>query len=536
MFLTRLRFGARAQGNGSFARMALSLCLCGASGLLPAVAAGPPPPALRLPLSDFGFPGYVNSLLRQGASMTTLHMLDSTHLLLTYSLRSLVKRLPGDDANDSDREVAAVLVLLPEGKVLARAKWRLHDHGRYLWNVGHGRFVLRSGESLSLLAPLQALAAGRDPLLRTALPHRPGLPALIEGSPDGRMITVEVAADKDAAHDDGGDAQHKPRHFVLEFLRVQEGDQPTESTSVSIAGVVGAPGLLHLAMDGDGYLWPEDARRGRWTISFNEFGGKQQTLAPVMSSCRPRLNLLSRNEFLVETCRGSDQAPMLASYGFDGHENWQESFGENLQPPTLSIAPAAGRFALSRLAAYSGGSGVSGVGSDETMSQEIRVYQTESGDMLLRVPCAPVVRSAENFDLSPDGRTLAVLAPETLDLYHLPDLTAQDRKDLAEAETMTPPTGSGPVLLSRITHPVGAPPETPDANEGADAAPAPSPSGAAAAPVSAQASRPAGQSPVTPAASSAGADGAAGATPRKPPTLLNPGERPESKTQNNSPR
>ena len=31
------------------------------------------------------------------------------------------------------------------------------------------------------------------------------------------------------------------------------------------------------------------------------------------------------------------------------------------------------------------------------------MYQTESGDLLLKVPTNPVTRFAENFDLSEDG-------------------------------------------------------------------------------------------------------------------------------------
>jgi hypothetical protein len=143
------------------AGLALTFTVFLAGATCPAEA--PPKPAMRLPLNELGFPGYAFSLLHAGASMATVHMLDGSHVLFTYSLRSLVPRLPGDDANDTDREVAAVLVEAPSGKVLARTKWHMHDHGRYLWSVGRGVFVVRSGADLSLLAPLQGLAAERDP-------------------------------------------------------------------------------------------------------------------------------------------------------------------------------------------------------------------------------------------------------------------------------------------------------------------------------------------------------------------------------------
>ncbi len=534
------------------------------AALLFAYAAGspaetPPKPAVRVPLNELGFPGYAVSLFHAGASMATVHVLDGSHLMFTYSLRSLVPRLPGDDANDTDRQVAAVLIEVPSGKVLARTKWHLHDHGRYLWSVGGGVFVVRTGSDLSVVAPLQGLAAGAEPFRRYPLPHRPGLPVMIEGSPDGKIVTVELESEKQAAAgDEATNGTRKRKHYTVEFFRLTPGPSLKDPIGVAGAGAVGSPGLLRLPIDGDGYLWAEDGQRGKWTVSFNEFGGKQEKLAPVLSSCHPRLSLLSRSQFLAETCRGSDQEPMLAAYGFDGHENWQEQFGEALQPPTIALAPGAGRFAMSRLLASSGGAPVSGLANDDPISQEIRVYQTESGDMLLHVHCVPAVRSAENFDLSPDGKTLAVLGPETLDLYRLPELSARDRKDLAEAQAMTPPEGTGSVLLAHITRPIETSQEV---DGGGDVAAASTPAAApvivgapAVAPASSVSASPGAGRVSSPAAAPetsgraaamqgsgglaagiAGGD-AVGDAPRKPPSLLKPGEAPEFKGQSGAPK
>ncbi len=542
--------GQASAGSGMSLGWRAGAVLLACAALLTGKLPGEQPakPTVRVPLSQLGFPGYSVSLLHAGASMATVHMLDSTHVLFTYSLRSLVPRLPGEDGTHTDRQVAAVLIEVPLGKVLSRAVWHLHDHARYLWSVGRGVFVVRVGSDLSVLAPLQGLADGEDPLRRYALPHRTGQPVLVEGSPDGKMITVELEMERPAELGDEEPGGHKPKHYVLEFYRLGV-DGETAPLHVSGAGAIGSPVMLRLAMDGDGYLWADDEQRGKWGISFNEFGGKQQKLTPVMSSCRPRLNLLSRSQFLVETCRGSDDQPMLAAFGFDGHENWQEPFGEALQPPTLSLSPAMGRFAMSRLMASSSGAPVSGMGNDNPLSQEIRVYQTESGDMLLKVLCAPAVRSAENFDLAADGSSLVVLSSETMDFYKLPALRDQDRKDLAEVQAMTPPEGSGPVKLTRITRPIDAPGSVggSDAVRAADeAAPA---AGRTVAAVTSPAGATGGGRRVLPkdgtAAAGSRAEAAepgavsgdpAGETPRKAPTLLNPGEKAEFKEKPSTPQ
>ena len=203
----------------------------------------PPRPALRVPLSKLGFPGYPVSLLHAGASMATIHTLDERHVLFTYSMRSLVPRLAGDDANDTDRQVSAVLVELPSGKVLARTSWRLHDHARYLWNVGRGTFVVRIGSELSVIAPMAGLARGEEPFQRYAVPHRPGFPVLVDGSPDGKLLTIELESQAEPVMGDDDGKKHK--HYTLEFYRlVAEAERgPITIEGAGAVGVAGADAL-----------------------------------------------------------------------------------------------------------------------------------------------------------------------------------------------------------------------------------------------------------------------------------------------------
>lgn len=508
-----------------------------------AVAAKPPQPAARLPLAALGFPGYPVALMHAGASMATLHVLDANHLLFTYALRSLVPRLPGDDENDHDRMVGAEVVEVSSGKVLARTEWHLHDYGQYLWNAGHGAFVLRSGNELFLLAPLRGLHAGAA-FQRTPLPHRPGRPMIIYGSPDGQVLTVELQKQGAAPEDGapvapGAPGASKEKHTIIEFFRLAVPENEEAAITVRPAGVIGSPRLLRLALDGDGYLWADDLESSRWKVSFNEYEGKAQPLATVNSTCSPRLQLLSRSEFAVMSCGTTGSEEMLTAYGFDGHENWEEHLGEASQAPTFVAASEAGRFALGRVMPFSG-QPTSGLAHDDsTLAEEIRVYGTETGDMLLNVSCTPVARTLENFDLSSDGRTLAVLSPDAINIYKLPELSTRDRKELAEAATMVPPTAHGPVDLRHITRPVAEEEGPVSAEETTAPSPAmakaPEPASVGA-PVATPIAPPgAGGAPV-PASPQAGTPVQNGdAAPvedaparRKPPTLLNPGEVPEA--------
>ena len=515
-----------------------------AAGSLSAFGAKTPAPTVSLPLADLGFPGDRVVLSHSGASMATVHVLDRTHLLFTYGLRTLVPRLQGDDANDRDRLVGGEVIEIPTGKVLARTEWHLHDYGRYLWSVGHGVFVLRSADQLSYFAPLRGLASG-NAFERIALPHRPGHPELVAGSPDGQIVTVELQKqpEKDQAE---GDEQPRLKHTIIEFYRLVIPQEMRDPVELRPAGAVGSPGLLRLALDGDGYLWAEDGQRNRWSVSFDEYEGKGQNLTTVDSTCSPRLEMLSRSEFAVMSCRNTEATEMLTAFGFDGHENWEEHFGDAVQPPTFVTAPGAGRFAVSRLTLSGGASPIAGLGeADGALGQEIRVYGTESGDRLLSIQCSPVMRTPENFDLSADGRTLAVLGSDAIDLYALPELTAQDKKDLAEAETMLPPVATGAVVLRRITRPVVAEDAVASEETTAPQPPLPAPAAAGRTPPPASASgatpvlnrRPAPGSAVTAAEgdNAAAPAGDEGGAPRKRPTLLNPGETPEYQDPNEAP-
>ena len=488
----------------------------------------PPVPSARLPLRTLGFPGYTLALMHAGASMATVHVLDSKHILFTYSLRKLVPRLVGDSENDTDRLVAAEIVEVPSGKVLEQTEWHLHDHGRYLWSAGQGMFLLRQGQELSTFNPMHGLPT-HTAFDRIALPHRPGNPELVSASPDGKVLTVEMQQDADEGeHEAPLGAASRSKRTTIEFYRLLPAGDAQAVPAFRPAGVMGAPGYLRLAVDGDGYLWAEDVKRNQWSISFNEYEGKPQDLASVYSSCAPRLTLLSRSEFSAISCKASDSTPQIAVYGFDGHENWEEGFGETLQPPSLVAAPGAGRFAISRLVASSGGSPINGLSRVDPLTQEIRVYQNVSGDLLLHVICDPAVRTPENFDLSADGRTLAVLGREAIELYSLPGLTARDRKDLAEVQTMAPPVSEGPVVLRRITRPVVA---EQSVTREETAAPSETSTTPVAAPIP-------DSGPVEPTkAMPANGDTAAGPdAPRKAPTLMAPGEKPEGKGQPAAPK
>ena len=481
--------------------------------------AGAPKPNLwvQVKLDSLGFPGVSTSFLDVGYSMLTVHFLDSSHLLVTYSLRTLVPRIKDDPENHDDRLVAGEVVELPSGKVLARTEWHMHDHARYLWSLGGGRFLMRIGDRMYTMAPLAGLAEG-NAFGRTVFPGRRGYPALVDVSPDGGLVMVEtVVVDNNPngpktilLGDAGGTGEPSKTKAAIDFYRVAgEGgkDAPIEVTR---AGLVVAPVPMLLPVDADGLLWASQSGNNKWSVTFDAFGGKTVQLGELASSCQPRLQMLGASEYLAMTCQGADDRIKMMSFGLDGKETWEENEGD-LGRPMFAYAPAAARFAMSHTIEAPTEPSTAPVNQTPVgPRQEVRVYQNASGDLLLHVDCNPVFKVAENFDLSADGLLAAVVRNGAIAIYKLPPLSKRDQEDMAEVARFAPPVvRSGAVVMPRLTTPAGGQvgPKT-------------------------VAVLPAAESVEEPASQALTSVAPEPAAPRPPPTLLKPGEKPEFGTAN----
>jgi hypothetical protein len=460
-------------------------------------------PWAQIPLESVGFPGVSSQQLASGSSVLTVNFIDSNRLLVTFELRKLVPRVERDPEDHEDRLVGGEIVDLPNGKIEARTEWHMHDHGRYLWNLGGGRFLLRIGERLYTMRPGSA-AAGGDVFTRTLFPSRPVKPSVVDVSVDGGVVTLQTVYD---ASDEGGrtkvilgdeDTAEVPVKTMIDFFRITT--DGTGAVVVTPAGHLGSDTPVLLPLDADGYMWASPAGAGSWAMTFDGYGGKRMKLGTIQSSCFPRLEMTSRSEFVALTCQGDDDRIKMASYGLDGTDTWEEAVG-NFGRPFFAFAPAAARFAVSGTDPGVENDGTMVGGPNQGSRQEVRVYQNASGDLLLRVDCSPGFKTAENFDLSADGMLAAVVRNGGISVYKLPPLSKKDRDDMAEIAAYAPPASTGDVTLARLT--TKAKPKVTEVKAAANSL----------APVAAA------EKPV--------AEGDVQVGPRKRPTLLNPGERPQ---------
>jgi hypothetical protein len=419
----------------------------------PVFAAKPEPP-LRIPLENIGFQPLSTQFLLNGSSMLTLHYVDEKHLLVTFVVHRLIPRLPDEPQEDQDRVVDAVLLEISTGRVLARTTWHLHDHAQYLWNLGHGHFLLRVRDSLTTIAPLANLAT-RDPFAQQSfiVSAERRLAALIL-SPDADLLIIETVkrippTPKPKTPLLGPTPAPAPglreRNAVqINFYRLHVGDDGGPVLAHP-AGAIQTPSTGDIPATTAGFLAVVDQGHQHWAFDFHTYSGKKAELSPFDSSCSPAPIFVSHSEFIAFGCRGGQARQQLGGFNMRGEEMWEQGLFGDFIAPSIAYAPSAGRFALSRILLRTSAVADQPISSDEVNAQAVVVYQTGTGKQLLRADCSPVSRAGQNFALSPDGLALAVVHADAIEIHTLPPLTAKDESDLKLARSTAPAENDLPV-------------------------------------------------------------------------------------------
>lgn len=441
-------------------------------------------PAVRIPLDSLGFEPQSPQFLAAGGSMLTVDYVDTTHLLVTFGVHRLMERIPTDPPDDEDRIVEAVLVELPAGRVLARTDWRFHDHGQYLWNLGHGRFLLRTRNTLTTFAPLANLASGQPFRQRDFLKTDRQIGVVLL-APESDLMIVESAertppvpappaplfgpTPKPAPQPIGRPGDPDP--VTLSFYRLSI-PQTGDAVDATLAGIARASHFGDLAAMGVGHIAVVDEGRQQWGFDFHPYRGEVKELAPLASTCEPTPRFVSSSEFVAFGCHTGDSPQIIGGFNLRGDEMWEQNLSGDYVGLSMAFAPESGRFALSRVMGDTSADSLQGSAAGLT-GQNVVVFQTESGKQILHVDCSPVVRAGQNFALSPDGMGLAVVRDNSVEVYPLPPLSRKDQSDLKEARAMVPQETSAPVEFAGPSPtPASTPSAPPEAAGTQTAAPA----------------------------------------------------------------
>lgn len=381
------------------------------------------PPAFSIPVEPLGFfaPGAFYQGLR--ISLVSLDFIDENRLLFTFRTPGLIRRTAGDD---SEREIRAMVLTLPQGTVEAEALWTLHDHTRYLWMLHNGHFLLRDGDDLE---------EGDATLALKPLLHFPGPLLWMEMDPAQQFLVTDshepesteshsgqVPSPSTAAASvtqDGADPAARP-DIVVRILRRASGQ-------VLLVSHVRMP--VHLPVNSDGYVEALRSNGKDWVLNLNYFTGGSRILGRVESICTPPLSFVSPETVVATTCAPNGGRWMVAT-STDGRRMWALPSAPTQVWPLLVAAPNGLRLARETLTVSHPVDELSPLDFDDVKSQLVEVYDAASGKLALKASVSPVLDGGGNVAISPSGRRVAVLDAGAIQVYELPAPPAMPESDI----------------------------------------------------------------------------------------------------------
>jgi hypothetical protein len=387
-------------------------------------------PTVRIPASELGFVAPSSSYLSLRYARTTVDFIDNSHLLFTYHIHRLMKRIPGDAASDSDQTIHAEVVEIATGKVTQQADWRMHDHSQYLWALNDGQFLVREKNSLFL--------TNSELELRPYLTFDDDLKG-IEISPDRKLMLIQIekvlppgAAEQSSAPSlastgvsGSQDGPTASRQKLVELVLVRPGERAVIARSE-------AKHPVDLPLNDDGFIeLQEGGKPNQWVLRKKYFSGEPKEFGMVRSSCMPTLQALSETVVLAVHCAANrtEGNPIVSAVSTRDGTLWTDQWQDKYIWPHFEYATDGSRFVYEALEMNRSVGALDSFGIEDVKGQPVGVFDTESGKLELVENASPVLTGGRNCALSADGRRLAILRQGAIEVYDLPPVQAAAKKD-----------------------------------------------------------------------------------------------------------
>ncbi|QNI33251.1 hypothetical protein H7849_04610 [Alloacidobacterium dinghuense] len=370
-----------------------------------------PKPDLSIPVEPLGFVAPSSFYLTSRLSSISLDFIDKDHLLFTFRLPGLMKRLPDEPPDDEDQTIRAVVLELPSGHVTAKTDWRMHDRSRYLWRLAEGHFLVRQRSSLFVTDTSLDLKPYIN--LETALES-------VQISPDRKMLVVESESKKENRQAVAstvptlGDPTPQPKPIQIYIMRAD-----TRSV-IAHAETLNA---VEIPMMGEGHLQAIPGKENKWLIRYMPFHGEARTLTEVQSNCHPSQETISSDVTLVMTCPRSSNDHQVMAVNLDGKTLWQQKWESRYIWPTFQLTQDGSRFAYSSLQVNHSVGIMDPIDETNIVNQMIGVFDTQTGQLRLVKNATPILSAGQNYALSPDGLRFAILRQGAIEVYDLPPVS-----------------------------------------------------------------------------------------------------------------
>ena len=373
--------------------------------------------------------------------MVSLDFIGEDRLLFSFRVPGLIHRelKPGETADSEERQIRAVVLTLPDGKVEAEGLWSVHDRTRYLWMLKDGHFLLRDknnvqqGDMHLLLKPqLQfpgpllwleldptqqfMVSNSFEPVSTPVKPGQVGSPATAAATitQDSQSPSSSQSSSSNAGGNSGTDSSSDDNpgtpDRVVRILRLSSGQVMLVSRVRS---------TVHLPINAEGYLESLRGRGDEWVLNLHFFTGGSKILGSVSSTCSPTLEFIAQREVLATACTGSGSHKLVA-ITTDGKILWDNLNPETSIWPLLAYSPNGLRVTQETLAVTHPVSSYAPLSSDEIKGQLVRVLDAATGDMVFESPVSPMFDAGGNTAISPSGRRVAVLNGGAIQVFELP--------------------------------------------------------------------------------------------------------------------
>jgi hypothetical protein len=368
---------------------------------------------MRIPVTPLGYMPPNSFYLISRLSSVSLDFIDKDHLLFTFRVPGLMQRLPDCPPGDEDQSIRAVVLKLPEGEVVSKTDWRMHDHSRYLWRLDDGRFLVRQRSTLFLTD--KSLELEQFIHSETAL-------ASVQISPDRKLMVLEAEGVKGKRRNVAstaptlGDSGPEEKPMQLFVLR-------TESRAVIAHSE--ALDAMEVPLVDEGYLQAIAGKDNKWMIRYKPFRGEVRQLTEVDSTCHPAIEMVSRNVSLVISCPRSGNDHWITAVNMDGKKLWEQRWESRYIWPTFQLAQDGSRFAYSSLQVSHSIGTMDPVDETTIMNQMVGVFDTQTGHLTMVKNATPILSAGQNYALSQDGLRMAVLREGAIEIYNLPPVGSE---------------------------------------------------------------------------------------------------------------
>ena len=333
-------------------------------------------------------------------------------LLFTFNPHTLVPRSGEEAAFANLRIIRAVLINVPDKKILKTIHWKVADDRQYLWRMGADRVLVHVGDELRLYG------SGLKPEQKIALS---GPLAFVSPSPSGTYFAVGVIQERhsEAVHRQLKDAEEvDPEEDVQ--IRVLDGGLRTLATimrsSRSVAPVLSDSGEIRIASSG----------KNRWQIVEETWDSQKHFLAQMNSACRPEAKTLPPGLVFIIGCSRQSAGKWYRVLRSDGKLVLKGTSPVSELEQRAEGVATANAFAIGMAEATKSIVGGSAFMVSDLFSEHIAIYGAENGGRKFALSVRSPVPSVQTFVLSPDGSQLAVMDADQIAFYELP--SARDNR------------------------------------------------------------------------------------------------------------